>query len=64
MHAHPVGTGVEVPADRPVDVVDHEVDVERARRDSLEGLDDRRTDREVGHEVAVHDVDVDEVRAA
>ena len=50
--------------DRRVDVVDHEVHVERLRGDPLDRLDHRRADREVGHEVPVHHVDVDEVGSA
>ncbi len=48
-------------ADGVVGVVDHEVHVEREIRHALERFDDRRTDRQVGHEVPVHDIHVDEV---
>ena len=42
---------------------DHEVDVDRELGCGADSLDDRETDADVGHEDAVHDVDVDEVGA-
>ena len=42
---------------------DHEVDVDREIGCGADGLDDREPDADVGHEDAVHDVDVDEVSA-
>ena len=42
---------------------DHQVDVERLLRVRADGAHDRRADGDVGHEVAVHDVDVDPVGA-
>src|SRR5699024_7117095 len=69
------GRGLEVEGDgrapdlrvdgRPrVRVLDHEVGVQRDGRDRPDPLDDRRPEREVGHEVVVHDVDVRHVRGA
>ena len=55
-----LGEGVDV----AIGIGDHQVDVERHRRDPLERPDDRRADRDVRHEVAVHDVDVNQVGAA
>ena len=53
------GLGV---ARRPaVGVVDHQVHVERERRDLLQPLDHPQAEGEVRHEVVVHDVDVHEV---
>ena len=42
---------------------DHQVHVERECRDLPDGLDDDRAHREVRHEMAVHNVDVQPVRA-
>ena len=47
-----------------IGLFDHQVDVERDPGDALERADDRRADGDVRHEVAVHDVDVNEVGAA
>src|SRR6185503_5865568 len=44
--------------------LDHQVDVERPRRDALDRADHGRPDGDVGDEVAVHDVHVNEVGAA
>ena len=44
-----------------VGVLDHQVHVERHRRDLRRSAHDRQAEREVGHEVVVHDVDVHEV---
>ena len=55
------GLGV---AGRPaVRVLDHQVAVERQRAGLRQPLDDRQPEREVGHEVVVHDVDVHPVGA-
>ena len=50
--------------ERRLGLLDHQVHVERQARRLAEGPDDRRPDRQVRHEVAVHDVHVDEVRSA
>jgi hypothetical protein len=55
-----VGEGLEV----AVRVLDHQMHVERTPRHALEGPDDRRANRDVGHEVSVHDVHVNQVGAA
>jgi hypothetical protein len=55
-----VREGVEV----AIRIRDHQVHVERHRRDPLDGCDDGRADRDVRHEVAVHDIHVDQIRAA
>ena len=44
-------------------LLDHQMAVERQPAVRAAGLDDGRTDGEVGDEVAVHDVEVEEVRA-
>ena len=46
--------------DEFVGVLDHEVAIERQFGDGADGFDDRRTEGDVGNEVAVHDVDVDD----
>jgi hypothetical protein len=42
-------------------VLDHQVAVERHRADLLERLEDRQPEGQVGHEVRVHDVEVEPV---
>jgi hypothetical protein len=42
---------------------DHEMDIDWEIGCGADGLDDREADADVGHEDAVHDVDVDEVSA-
>ena len=54
-----LGEGVE----EGVDGRDHQVDVERLRRVRAKRLHHARADRQVGDEMAVHDVDVDPVGA-
>jgi hypothetical protein len=48
----------------PVRVLDHEVAVDRQSRVLQQRLDDRQAEREVRHEVVVHDVDVQPVGGA
>ena len=60
----PVRAGVQVFRKRPLRVLDHQVDVEGQPRGLAQRPDDRRADRQVRHEVAVHDVDVDDVGSA
>jgi hypothetical protein len=59
---------VRARADEGLDVAlgfdHHQVDVKRQARALPDGLDDRRADRDVGHEAAVHDVHVKLVGAA
>ena len=58
---HHVGAGVEVLLDLLVGVAHHEVDVHGEVRGGLHGAQHVRAEADVGHEVAVHDVKVDEV---
>lgn len=44
-------------------VVDHEVGIEELVRVSPDGLDDRRSERYVGHEHPVHNIQVDPIGA-
>ena len=58
--AHQVGPGFGEVGDEGVGVFDHHVAVEGQPGDGAEGLDHGRPEGDVGHEVAVHDVDVEE----
>ena len=66
VHDDHVGAGGRELARRTLRMLDHEVHVEQragAVDERLQRLDDQRSDGDVGHEVAVHDVDVDDARA-
>ncbi len=60
MDGHHVGAGFGEGVDEVVGVFDHHVAVERELGDGAEGLDHGRAEGDVGDEVAVHDVDVDD----
>ena len=64
MDGHHVGAGVGEGGDEVVGVFDHHVAVEGEFGDGAEGLDHGRAEGDVGDEVAVHDVDVDDGAAA
>ena len=64
MDADPVGAGVEKLSQQPARIGHHEVDVERQARMAAQGRDHRRANRQVGHEMAIHDVDVQDVGAS
>ena len=64
VHRDPRGAGGQVVVEQPVGIGDHQVDVERQPRVPRERRDHRRAEGQVGHEVAVHHVDVHEVGAA
>ena len=64
MNADPVCSGGEEVAQQPVRIGHHEVDVERQRGVPAKRRDHRDADRQVGHEVAVHDVDMQDVGSA
>ena len=49
---------------KPLRLDDHEVHVERQRGAPAHRLDDLRAEREIRHELAIHDVDVNPVGAA
>lgn len=61
------GDGVASRVDEGVDVsdgvVDHQVRIEESVRVSSDGLDHRRSERYVGDEPPVHNIEVDPVRA-
>ena len=57
--ADPVSTRLRKLFDEEVRIVDHQVAVERKVGDLAQGLNHRRAHGEIGHKVAIHDVDVD-----
>ena len=59
----PVRSGVEVLLQAGLRPLDHQVHVERQPSRFAQGADDRRAEGQVRHEMAVHHVHVDEVRA-
>ena len=59
-----VGTGLDECLEITVRRLDHQVHVERQAGDLANGLDDQRAKGDVGHEVPVHDVEVQQIRAA
>ena len=61
VHGAAVGAGVGEVVEQLTGVVDHEVAVEEEVGALAQRLHDGRADREVGHEVAVHHVDVEQV---
>ncbi len=61
MHSQPIGPRIEVCFDIEIGVGDHEVHVQGEVRDLSHGPENRETDGQVGHEVAVHDVHMDPV---
>ena len=63
MDGDDVGAGLGEGVEERVDRRDHQMDVERLGGVRAERLHHRRADREVGHEMAVHHVDVDPVGA-
>ena len=58
-----VGAGAGEVGDIPLGAGDHQMDIDRQRGRLADDLDDRRPQRQVRHEVAVHDVDVDPVHS-
>ena len=59
-----VGPGADEGLDVALGFDDHQVDIERQPRALPDGLDDGRSDGDVRHEAAVHDVHVKLVGAA
>ena len=58
--ADPVGSGIGKRGDEVVGILDHEVAIEGQACGLAQALDDRRAEGDVGDEVAVHDVDMDD----
>src|SRR5215510_4931270 len=61
MNKKGIGAGLDKFIKEEVWVRDHEMSFELQRRQVSERLHDRRSHRNVGHEMAVHDVDVNAV---
>ena len=64
VHRDPRRSRVDERGQVVVRVVEHQVHVQRDGRDPVNGAHHRRANRQVGHEVAVHHVDVQQVGAA
>ena len=63
VHVDEVGARARERLDEAIRLDDHQVEVERQRRRRAERLHDRRADRDVRDELAVHHVDVNHVGA-
>ncbi len=63
MHGHPVGARIEEQGDEVPRPLDHQVDVQGEPGGFPERSDSLRPEGQVGHEVPVHDVDMDQVGA-
>src|SRR3990172_8836249 len=61
--SHDVRAGLDKRRNVPVRVRNHEMDMERHFSHIPDRLDDQRTNRDVRHEVAVHDIDMQQMRA-
>ena len=64
MYVHDMGSGVADGADVSARVDNHKVDVNHFVRELTDGFNNRETERDVGHEDAVHDVAVNPLRVA
>src|SRR3954463_44348 len=64
MNGDPVGTCIRKDGDELVGVLDHQVAVEWQVRDFSDRGHHWRTDRQVGHEVSVHDIEVHQCSAS
>jgi hypothetical protein len=62
--ADPVRTSIGEGGDEFVGILDHQVAIERELGVLAEGGDDGRADSDVGDEMAIHDVDMDDAAAA
>ena len=58
MHRNGIGAGLDEGGDIALGVLNHEVDVQVQARDLADGFDHRRPNGDIGDEVAVHDVHV------
>ncbi len=63
MDADPVRPGLGEVGDEDVGVLDHQVAVEGEVGRLAKGFEHRKAKREVGHKMAVHHIDVDDLRA-
>ncbi len=58
MHADPVGTGIDKGRNVLVGILDHQVNIQWHVHVFTQGGDHGRTNRDVGHKVTVHHIDV------
>ncbi len=58
------GAGLHERRDVRIRILNHQVDVERDRGDPVDGAHDQRAKRDVWHEMAIHDVEVQQIGAA
>ncbi len=63
MHGNDIRTGIGIILQIRSCRINHQVDIERLFGGVPDRLDDRRTEGQVPHKVAVHDINVDVVRA-
>jgi hypothetical protein len=63
MNRNPIGSGFGKLGNEKVRVFDHEVTIDRHLNDFTQPRDDRGTDGDVGNEVAVHNVDMEDCAA-
>ena len=61
VNRHHICSRVEIPRDAFIGIGDHHVDVERHGRGALACLDGVDSEGEVRREMAIHDIDMDEV---
>jgi hypothetical protein len=64
VNGNPVSTGIGEFGDEEIGILDHQVAIEGNRDDFSEPLHDGRANGDVGNEVAIHDVDVEDGAAA
>ena len=64
VHGNPVRARIGKRGNEFIRILDHQVAIERQLRDLTQRLDDGRSDRKVGNEVSIHNVDVDETCTA
>ena len=64
MNGERLCSGVDESWDVPVGIRNHEVNIQRQVRHLPDGSNDRRTDRNIRHEVPIHYIDMKRVRPA
>ena len=64
VHRHHAGAGGHELLDVAIGLLDHQVHIQRSRGHAPDRPHDRGTDGDVGNEVTVHHVDVDQISAA
>ena len=64
VHGNPVGAGRGKLGNELVRILDHQVAIERQLGHLAQGLHQRRSHGQVGHEMTVHDIHMDDCAAA